>query len=117
MTQPASKASRPVPRVINVDKNAVYPKAIAELKASGILPELVELRQVKYLNNVVEQDHRFMKRVVKAGMGFFSFTTAWRTLQGYEAMNMIRKGQVQGVNRGNSPTQAMFIAELFGIAL
>jgi transposase-like protein len=47
-------------RVINVDKNAAYPKAMAELKASGVLPEAVELRQVKYLNNLVEQDHRFI---------------------------------------------------------
>ena len=49
-----------VPRVINVDKHAAFPKAFAELKAAGILAEGVELRQVKYLNNLVEQDHRFM---------------------------------------------------------
>jgi DDE domain len=67
------------PRVINVDKNAAYPKAIAQLKAAGILPEAVELRQVKDLNNLIEQDHRFIKRRVKPGMGFFSFETAWRT--------------------------------------
>jgi transposase-like protein len=79
-------ASRPAPRVINVDKNAAYPKAIAELKASGVLSASVELRQVKYLNNLVEQDHRFLKRLVKPGMGFFSFQTAWRTLQGYEVI-------------------------------
>ena len=61
------------------------------------------------------QDHRFIKRLVKPGMGFFSFQTAWRTLQGYELMHMIRKGQVQKVGRGDSPSQAAFIAELFGI--
>jgi transposase, IS6 family len=44
--------------VINVDKNAAYPKAIADLKATGVLPVSVELRQVKYLNNLIEQDHR-----------------------------------------------------------
>jgi IS6 family transposase len=66
-------------RVINVDKNAAYPKAIAELKAAGVLPEYVELRQVKYLNNLIEQDHRFIKRLTKPGMGFFSFLTAWST--------------------------------------
>jgi transposase, IS6 family len=116
-TQPFSKSSRSVPRVINVDKNAAYPKALAELKANGILSESVELRQVKYLNNLVEQDHRFIKRLVKPGMGFFSFATAWRTLQGYEAMNMIRKGQVQGVNKGNISKQAAFIAKLFGLVI
>jgi transposase, IS6 family len=46
------------PRVINVDKHAAYPKAIVELKAAGMLPEAVKLRQVKYVNNLVEQDHR-----------------------------------------------------------
>ena len=63
----------------DVDKNAAYPKAIAELKAAGILPASIELRQVKYLNNLIEQDHRFIKRLVKPGLGFFSFETAWRT--------------------------------------
>jgi transposase, IS6 family len=80
------------PRVINVDKNAAYPKAIADLKAAGVLSQHVELRQVKYLNNLIEQDHRFIKRLTKPGMGFFSFETAWRTLQGYEVMNMMRDG-------------------------
>ncbi|HZU03779.1 MAG TPA: IS6 family transposase [Ktedonobacteraceae bacterium] len=87
---PLRVAPRSVPRVINVDKNTAYPKAIADLKASGGLSESVELRQVKYLNNLAEQDHRFIKRLVKPGMGFFSVETAGRTLQGYEVMHMIR---------------------------
>src|SRR5579864_6336017 len=82
------------PRVIAVDKNAAYPKAFKELKAARLMPDACELRQSKYLNNLVEQDHRFMKRLVKLGMGFFSFETAWRTVQGYETMNMFRKGQI-----------------------
>jgi transposase-like protein len=69
------------------------------------------------LNNLIEQDHRFIKRLVKPGMGFFFFKTAWKTLQGYEAINMIRKGQGQGVNKGETPSQAAFIAELFGVAI
>ncbi len=104
------------PRVINVEKHAAYPKAMAELKASGALPESVELRQVKYLNNLIEQDHRFIKRLVKPGMGFFSVETAGRTLQGYEVMHMIRKGQVSGVAKGDSSGQVTFIASLFGVA-
>jgi transposase, IS6 family len=68
-----------VPRVINVEKQHASPKAIANLKASAILPEHVEWRQVKSLNNLMEQDHRFIKRLTKPGMGFFSFETAWRT--------------------------------------
>jgi transposase, IS6 family len=103
------------PRVINVDKNAASPKAFAELKAEGRLPQGCELRQVKYLNNLVEQDHRFLKRLTKPGMGFFSFETAWQTLQGFEIMNMIRKGQLQGVAKGDVRGQVAFIAKLFGM--
>ena len=105
------------PRAITVDKNAAYPKALKELQAAGDLAAACELRQSKYLNNLVEQDHRFIKRLVKPGMGFFSFETAWRTLQGYEAIHMLRKGQMQGVSKGESLRQAAFIAELFGTAI
>ncbi len=80
------------PRVINVDKNAAYPAAVDEIKAEEQLFETTELRQVKYLNNQVEQDHRFIKRLTKPGMGFGSFHTARRTIRGLEAMNMLRKG-------------------------
>jgi transposase, IS6 family len=110
------KTTRLAPRVITVDKHAAYPKALAELKAAGILPEQVKLRQIKYLNNLVEQDHRFIKRLVKPGMGFFSLETAWRTLQGYEVRNMIRKGQMQGVAKGDITGQMTFIVGLFGVA-
>jgi len=105
------------PRVITVDKNAAYPKAIADLKAIGALPQAVELRQVKYLNNIVAQDHRFIKRRVKPGLGFFSFETAWHTLQGYEVMNMVRKGQMRGVEQGDIMGQVAFISTLFGVAV
>ncbi len=105
------------PRVITVDKNAAYPKAFKELKAEGIIPDPCELRQSKYLNNLVEQDHRFIKRLVKLGMGFFSFETAWRTLQGYETMNMLRKGQIRGVEKRDSMKQVALIASLFGVAI
>jgi IS6 family transposase len=58
---------------------------------------------------------RLIKRLTKPSMGFFSLKTAWRTLQGYEIVNMMRKGQVQGVDKGDSPSQATFIAGLFGV--
>ena len=89
----------------------------SELKAERGMPDSCELRQSKYLNNLIEQDHRFIKRLVKLGMGFFSFETAWRTLQGYEAMNMFRKGQIRGVEKGDSRKQAAYIASLFGVAV
>jgi IS6 family transposase len=107
----------PPSRVINVDKHAAYPKAMVALKANGTLPQSVELRQVKYLNNIVEQDHRFIKRRVKPGLGFFSFETAWHTLQGYEVMNMVRKGQIPGVGKGDILGQIAFISSIFGVAV
>jgi len=79
-----------LPRVINVDKNAAYPKAINELKVRKKLTGNVELRQNKYLNNRVEQDHRFIKRLTKPSMEFGSFNTARRTIKGYEIMNMLK---------------------------
>ena len=100
------------PRVINVDQNPAYPKAMDELKAEGQLPQGCQLRPVKYLNNLIEQDHRFIKRLVRAGLGFCSFLTARRTLQGYETMHMIRKGQVQ---IGEIQDQVKFVNSLFGL--
>ena len=104
------------PRVITVDKNAAYPPAIAELKSDEALPEATETRQSKYLNNTVEQDHRFIKRRTKPGLGFGSFNTARRTLKGYEAMNMIRKGQIKDAEKGDVIGQISFINEIFGVA-
>lgn len=69
------------PRVINVDKDAAYPPSINQLKMSELLPDDCELRRVKYLNNHVEQDHRFIKRLVKPGMGFATFNTALAFLE------------------------------------
>ena len=103
------------PRVITVDKNPAYPKAIKELKAAKKLPEIVKLRQIKYLNNIVEQDHRGIKRLVKPGMGFGSFNTARRTIRGYEIMNMMRKGQVLGVPKGAVKERVLFINRIFGV--
>jgi IS6 family transposase len=105
-----------MPRVINVDKNAAYPPAIDDLKAEAQLAATTELRQVKYLNNLVEQDHRFIKRLTKPGMGFGSFNSARRTLRGMEAMNMLRKGQVTSVDKGDVRAQIEFVSQIFGVA-
>ncbi|MEO1396917.1 MAG: IS6 family transposase [Cyanobacteria bacterium J06634_5] len=119
------KASHTIgPRVITVDKNAAYPPAncqvsacaIADLKVSEVLPEKTETRQSKYLNHTVEQDHRFIKRQTKPGLGFGSFNTARRTLKGYESMNMIRKGQINGADKGDVMGQISFINAISGVA-
>src|SRR4051812_3218237 len=106
----------PVPRVINVDKNPAYPAAVEALKAEGYLPRRVRLRQCKYLNNVIEQDHRAVKKRVWLAKGYGSFASAWRTLQGIEAVNMIRKGRARWVAKADAIAQADFIAALFGVA-
>jgi len=104
------------PRVITVDKNPSYPAALSNLKEDQDLAEATELEQRKYLNNIVEQDHRFLKRRVKPGLGFASFNTARQTIRGYEVMNMIRKGQVEGVEKGDVMGQISFIHQIFGVA-
>jgi transposase, IS6 family len=71
---------------------------------------------VKYLNNIIEQDHRFIKKRVRACLGYRSFDTAERTQQGVEAMNMIRKGQLKRIGRDDVMVQAKFVESLFGIA-
>jgi hypothetical protein len=71
-----------VPRTITVDRTAADPKATAEMTKDGELWRRSRLRQVKYLNNIVEQDHRNLKRLTRPGLGFGSFWTARRTLAG-----------------------------------
>lgn len=103
------------PQAINVDKNAAYPVAMETLKEEETVGEETELRQVKYLNNVVEQDHRNVKQITRSMMGFKSFNSARQTLRGIEAMNMIRKGQVNGIE-GDSVSQAKLIEAIFGVS-
>lgn len=105
-----------MPRVINVDKNPAYPRAVEDLKREGAISRRCRLRQCKYLNNVVEQDHRNVKRRTWLAKGYGSLSTAWRTLRGIEAMDMMRKGRVRCVVKGDPAGQAKFIGTLFGIA-
>jgi transposase-like protein len=105
-----------LPRVITVDQNAAYPPAFDALQCNSILPETCLLRQCKYLNNVVEQDHRFVKRRVNPGLGCGALATAQRTIQGYEAMHMLHKGQFEGVTKGDVLAQNRAINRLFGVA-
>jgi IS6 family transposase len=65
----------------------------------------------------VEQDHRAIKRRLNASQGFRSFHSAWRTIQGIETVNMIRKGQIRWLQKGDILGQVAFITALFGIAI
>jgi transposase, IS6 family len=103
------------PRVITVDKNPAYPIAVEELRKEKNMPSGIQLRQKKYLNNIVEQDHRFIKKRVRSMLGLKSFRTATYILSGIEAMHMIKKKQVhQGVK--SAQNQKEFIHKLFGLA-
>ena len=89
---------------------------MAALKAEGALPRRAALRQCKYLNNVIQQDHRTVKKRVWLAKGHGSFQSAWRTLQGIETVHMIRKGRVRWLAKGYAAAQALFIAGLFALA-
>ena len=105
-----------MPRGITVDQNAAYPLAFEALQQERLLPGSGLLRTCKYLNNVIEQDHRFVKRRVNLGLGFGTFATAQRTIQGYEAMHMLRKGQLEGMAKGDALAQNRSINDMFGLA-
>jgi transposase, IS6 family len=107
---------RRLPFSISVDKNAAYPEAFCTSQEEKILPSDCKLRRVKYLNNVIEQDHRFVKKKVRSSQCFKSFHTAERTLEGIESINMIRKGQVKRLSRSDAQGQAKFVLSLFQVA-
>ncbi|PFY05771.1 DDE-type integrase/transposase/recombinase, partial [Bacillus pseudomycoides] len=85
-----------------------------ELKEEKRMPEGIQIRQVKYLNNIVEQDHRFIKRRVHSMLGFKSFKTAISILSGVEAMHMMKKRQL--VQNKSVQNQKQFIHKLFGLS-
>lgn len=71
------------------DKNTVYPIAIEELKKDKSIPDSMQLRQQKYLNSIVEQDHRFIKKRIRSMIGFKTFRTAKQILYGVEVMHIM----------------------------
>ena len=73
-------------------------------------------RPVQYLNNILEQDHRAIKRRVKAKQGFREFHAARRTIAGYEAIHMIHKGQARWVSDDDVRQQNRCIDRLFDLA-
>ncbi|MBJ8118598.1 DDE-type integrase/transposase/recombinase [Bacillus cereus] len=100
------------PRVITVYKNPAYPMAIEELKKEKKMPVGIQIRQVKYLNNIVEQDYRFIKKRIHSMLGFKSFKTATSILIVMEAMNMIKKGQIH-LRHQSIQNQKEFIYQVF----
>ena len=110
------RKARPQPRGINTDQARLYREAIAGVQKEGVLRCRCRHRPIQYVNNILEQDHRAIKRRVKAKQGFRAFHAARRTIQGYEAIHMIRKGQARRVSGSDVRRQIQFINKLFGMA-
>src|SRR3954470_22653081 len=104
------------PRVINVDGHPAYPSVITELKRTGELSNVCRCRPSPYMNNIIEQDHRFIKKRIVASQWFRSVQGAVNTIQGYEAMHMIRKGQIRSLQKGDIVGQVRFVNRAFGLA-
>ena len=82
------------PRVINIDKSGANKSGIRSINRELMTVKKIKIRQCKYLNNIVEQDHRNIKRRISIDTGFKDFESAQRTLAGIEVVNIIRKGQI-----------------------
>jgi len=102
------------PRIINVDKSPSFPPALSELQSSGQAPTATKLRAVKYLNNSIENDHKFIKSKSRYRRWYQFFSSARNTLDGMESMRMIRKGQVRFLGK-DIIKQNKFIQNLFGV--
>ena len=102
------------PRIITVDKNPAYPIAIEQLKKEKRIPIGTKIRRIKYLNNIVEQDHRFIKKRIRSMLGFKSYKTSASILSGVEAMHMVKKEQID-LQDQSVQNQNIFINQLFGL--
>jgi len=105
----AMKASG-VPEKVTMDKSGANKAAMDEINARG--ETLIMVRQIKYLNNIVEQDHRAIKRITRPMLNFKSFRAAKNVRAGIELMHMIRKGQlmIKGCNEGSFADQFYALA-------
>ncbi len=104
-----------LPFTIGTGKHASYPEAFTASVKENVLPFDCKLRRVKYLNNVIEQDHRAIRGRWRAAQCYRSFHTAERTLEGVEAMHMMRKGQLKRIGGEDVVGQVKFVESLFGI--
>ncbi len=100
-----------VPEKITIDKSGANTAAIESLRADSGAD--IELRQSKYLNNIVEQDHRAIKRIVRPMMGFKAFRCARIILAGIETMHMIKKGQLNCSKAKASSAASQFYSLAF----
>jgi putative transposase len=100
-----------MPEKITIDKSGSNTAAIVSIQADSGLP--ITLRQSKYLNNIVEQDHRAIKRVTRPMLGFKTFRCARIIIAGIESMHMIRKGQLGDIKDQASSAAKRFYSLAF----
>lgn len=95
------------PGLINIDKSGANTAAIKQYNRDH--KKRIKIRQCKYLNNIIEQDHRHIKRITRPMLGFKNFHSAQNTLAGIELMKMLRKGQMKRAERGRlSPVEQFY---------
>ena len=98
------------PEVVTIDKSGANTAALAALNAGKSKDDAITVRQQKYLNNLVEQDHRNIKRRIRPMLGFKSFRRAQGVLAGIEVVAMIGKGQYQHPEGdGLSPAEQFYL--------
>lgn len=84
------------PDKITVDKSGSNKAALDSFNKDVLEEDKIEIRQIKYLNNLVEQDHRFIKKRTRPSLGFKNFQSAKATISGIENIRMVQKGQILG---------------------
>jgi IS6 family transposase len=104
------------PYTINVDKDKAYPLAHRELIQSKHLDPHCHLRQIKYLNNSIEGDHNSVKGKCYQARWFQSIHTARPTIDAFETMRMIQKGQLKYAPKGNVCAQNKILYQAFNLA-
>ncbi len=82
------------PRIVNIDKSGSNSSAILTVNKRSLSTKKIKIRKVKYLNNIIEQDHRRIKRRIRIMTGFKEFESAQRTLSGIEVVSIIKKDQI-----------------------
>ena len=96
-------------------KSPTFPAALNELQEEGGIPSETKLRAVKYLNNSMENDHKFTKSKSRYRQWYQTFNTAKKTLDGMETLRMIQKGQIRYIGK-DVVKQNQFVRGLFGLA-
>lgn len=86
------------PKKVTIDKSGSNISALQAINEKLVQDKQIEVRQIKYLNDIIEQDHRFIKKRTKPMLGFKSLHLAKITITGIENIRIIQKGQILGYN-------------------